>query len=111
MELFDYDPLTGIRTLWEHDEETGKGIFRREQDVSAVVDYATSIRNQGLADGELKKDDYMCLYATIPAGVEMELKAKGISLYDKNATKRILEEININYPYLKMTSKTHIANR
>lgn len=111
MELFDYDPVTGIRTLWEHDEDTGKGIFRREQDVTAAVEYATAIRNQGLADGELKKDDYMCLYALIPPGIEMELKAKGISLYDNNATKRILEEININYPYLKMTTKKHIANR
>jgi hypothetical protein len=111
VELFDYDPLTGIRTLWEHDEETGKGIFRREQDVSAVVDYTTGIRNQGLADAELKKDDYMCLYAMIPAGVEMELLAKGISLYDKNATKRLLDEINVNYPYLKVTDKRHSGNR
>jgi hypothetical protein len=111
MELFDYDPVTGVRTLWEHDEETGKGIFRREQDVTIAVDYATRIRNEGTADNELKKDDYMCLYAIIPAGVEMELRQKGISLYNNNDTKRLLDEINANYPWLKTTGLTHRANR
>lgn len=111
MELFDYDPATGIKTLWDYDEETGKGVFRREQDVSAIVDWASSIRNQGLADGELKKDDYMCMYAVIPVGVEMELRQKGINIYDPSCTRRLLEEINANYPYLKTTDKVHVANR
>lgn len=111
MELFDYDPQTGIRTLWSYDEDTGKGQFRREQDVQGFVDWATSIRNQGLADGELKKDDYMCLYAVIPPGVEMELKSKGINIYDPNCTKILLETINRDYRYLKTTEKVHVANK
>lgn len=110
MELFDYDPLTGIRTLWEYDEDTGKGVFRREQDCSAAVDWATKIRNEGAADKELRKDDYMCLYAIIPPGVEMELRGKGINIYDPNCTKRLLEEINHNYPWLKTTDMNHVAS-
>jgi hypothetical protein len=111
MELFDYDPRTGIRSFFDYNELTGEGVFRREQDVSSVVDFATSVRNQGLADGELKKDDYMCHYAIIPPGVELELREKGINIYDPNCTKRLLEEINKNYPMLKMTDKVHLANR
>lgn len=110
MELFDYDPLTGIRTLWEYDEDTGKGRIRREQDCTAAVDWATKIRNEGAADKELRKDDYMCLYAIIPPGVEMELRGKGIDIYDSNCTKRLLQEINRNYPWLKTTDMTHVAN-
>lgn len=111
MELFDYDPATGIRTLWHYDEDTGKGLLRREQDVQWAVDLAAELRASGASDKEAKKDDYMALYAVIPPGVEMELKAKGIDLYDPNNTRRILEEINRNYPYLKATDKTHVANR
>lgn len=111
MELFDYDPLTGIRTLWEYDEDTGKGSLRREQDVSAFVDFATRVRNTGEADKSLKNDDYMCLYAVIPPGVEMELRGKGLDIYDPNNTKRLLQEINQNYRWLKTTDKTHIANQ
>jgi len=109
MELFDYDPVTGIRSYWEYDEDTGRGKFRREQDVTAVVDYATRLRNE-MGDNRLE-DDYMRLYAVIPCGVEMELQGKGISLYDPNNTRRILEEINRNYPALKTTDRTHVANR
>lgn len=109
MELFDYDPATGIRSFWEYDEDTGKGTFRREQDVTAVVDYAKRLRNE-LGEKRLE-DDYMRLYAVIPPGVEMELAGKGISIYDPNNTRRILEEINKNYPALKTTDKTHVANR
>ena len=109
MELFDYDPVTGVRSFWEYDEETGKGLFRREQDVTAVVDYAARLRNE-MADGRLE-DDYMRLYAIIPPGVEMELAGKGISIYDHNNTRRILEEINVNYPYLKATDRKHVANK
>ena len=99
MELFDYDPVTGIRSYWEYDEDTGKGMFRREQDVTAVVDYAKRLRNE-LQDKRLE-DDYIRKYAIIPVGVEMELMSKGISLYDPNNTRRILEEIERNYRRLK----------
>lgn len=109
MELFDYDPVTGIRSYWEYDEDTGQGKFRREQDVTAVVDYATRLRNE--LDDKRLEDNYMRLYAVIPPGVEMELQGKGISLYDPNNTRRILEEINKNYPALKTTDRTHVANR
>lgn len=109
MELFDYDPATGIRSFWEYDEDTGKGLFRREQDVTAVVDFAKKLRSE-IADGRLE-DDYMRLYAIIPTGVEMELMNKGISIYDPNNTRRILEEINKNYPDLKTTDRVHVANR
>lgn len=110
MELFDYDPNTGIRSLWHYDEDTGKGVFRREQDVQWAVDLAAELRNSGATDGRLE-DDYMRLYAVIPPGVELELKSKGIDIYDPNNTRILLETINRDYPFLKTTNRTHVANR
>lgn len=110
MELFDYDPLTGIRSFWHYDEETGKGVFRREQDVQWAVDLAAELRNSGATDGRLE-DDYMRLYAVIPPGVELELKSKGIDIYDPNNTRILLETINRDYPFLKTTNRNHVANR
>jgi hypothetical protein len=34
----------------------------------------------------------------------MELRKKGIDLYDKGQTKAIVREIEQNYPYLKATT-------
>lgn len=110
MELFDYDPQTGIRTLWMYDEETGKGALRREQDVQWAVDLATEIRNSGAMDRRLE-DDYMRLYAVIPPGVELELRSKGIDIYKPENTRLLLETINRDYPLLKTTNRTHVANR
>jgi hypothetical protein len=39
--------------------------------------------------------------------VEMELKKKGIDIYNPNQTKELLKEINTNYPYLKATIAKH----
>ena len=46
-------------------------------------------------------------YASIPPVVEMELKKKGIDIYNKHQTKELLKEINTNYPWLKTTTKKH----
>jgi hypothetical protein len=46
-------------------------------------------------------------YASIPPIIEMQLKAKGIDIYNKDQTKELLKEINTNYPWLKTTTKHH----
>jgi hypothetical protein len=35
----------------------------------------------------------------------MQLKQKGIDMYNPDHTKALVKEINENYPYLKLTTK------
>jgi len=37
--------------------------------------------------------------------VELQLKQKGIDMYNPSQTKELIKEINENYPYLKLTTK------
>ncbi len=107
-ELLKYDPLTGVSTYFDFDDESGKTIITKHQDVRPVLDYAAEVRNAGNWNRRLA-DDYGEHYAIIPPIVEMELMQKGINIHDPNCTKRLLEEINANYPYLKLTGRNHVA--
>ena len=102
-EHFDYDPLTGIRTLFDYDEQTDTTILRREQDVSAILERAAACRTAGTTREMLKRDDYFCLHSTIPSMVEVELLKKGMSLSREDDLPRIAREIEQNYKYLKCT--------
>jgi hypothetical protein len=102
-EHFSYDPLTGIRTLFDYDEETDRAVFRREQDVEGVLRFAELCRQQGTTREMLKRDDYICLHSTIPALVEVELLKKGLSLSREEDLPRIAREIETNYQHLKCT--------
>ncbi len=104
-EFFDYDPVTGLEEYFEYEQDTGKINIHYRQDCTAIVDYAKSLANWSMTDGGIKRDWWQ--YATIPAVVQMEMMKKGIDLRDKNATKRIVKEINTNYPWLKTTQKHH----
>jgi len=102
-EHFSYDPLTGVRTLFDFNEETGESIFRREQDVSGVLEWAAAKRRENSTRDMLKKDDFFCLHSTIPALVEVELLKKGLSLNREEDLPRVAKEIEQNYQYLKCT--------
>lgn len=110
-DFFHYDPLTGVREFFDYDDATGVATIRREQNVQAAVDYATEIRNAGMSDRKYAKHGKeAALYAILPAGVQLELMAKGIDIHDPNCTRRLLETINRDYPYLKLTDKVHVAS-
>jgi hypothetical protein len=102
-EYFSYDPLTGVRTLFDYDEDTDTAIFRREQDVEGVLAFAAECRRQETTRKNLKRDDYFCLHSTIPAMVEVELLKKGLSLNREEDLPKIAREIETNYPNLKCT--------
>ena len=108
-EFFDYDPLTG---LTEYCEDHGDGTvsIHTYQDVQAFKDHALELRNSGAPD-QRWKDSGATVYAIIPPIVQMELLKKGINFLDPNATKRVVEEINKNYPALKTTYKHHELKR
>jgi len=102
-EFFDYDPLTGLVEYVEFAD--GKMHVTYEQDVSAVLDHTKALANEGLPDGNFRDEGW--LYAVIPAVVEMQLRAKGISLTDPTHMPRLVREINENYAYLKTTHRHH----
>lgn len=99
---FEYNPTRG--TYYEIEDLTNGDIaIHTKQDAQPVLDHAARLRNSNAND---KVGDF-CHYATIPAGVEVELRAKGLNIYDKNNTKRLVREIETNYPYLKTTNLRH----
>lgn len=95
-ELLD---ATNGKVEWiDCDEDTGDIRITTVQDVNPLLDALKAKRNENHWQKEIKED--FVHFCTIPEAVELELLNKGISLYDKNATKRLMQEIQTNYPYL-----------
>ena len=108
MEFFDYDPFTGITTYYA--EQDGKIHLHQEQDVQPFLDFAAELRNTGWADrnrhdGELKHEGR--LWAIIPPIIQAELFKKGINIMDQNDNRKLVAEIEANYPRLKVSNKRH----
>lgn len=105
-EFFDYDPVLGVRTTWDYDEATGDAHFRHEQDVQPLLGFSAEARNTRMYDG---RQDYK-FYCSIPPVVQIALRNKGIDIYSKDPSmiRLMLQTINKDYPYLKMTDKTHV---
>jgi hypothetical protein len=115
-DFFEIDPVTGIRThgIWHENEQHYE--LRRTADVEPVLDMAAHYRNEG----GLNRKDMMTgpgwwRYCTIPPIVMLQLRAKGIDIYNKDHSDRMIAEINSNYPHLKCTTghmggKTKIIN-
>jgi hypothetical protein len=106
-QFFDFDPMTGIRTDFEYDEETGNATLIQSSDVQAAIDYAKTLANTGATDKGIKGG--LWKYAVIPPIVQIALRQKGLDIYSKDTTmiNRVLREIDEHYPYLKTTTKTH----
>lgn len=102
-DFLDYDPVTGISNYFDYDEMTGEARITRVADVEPLLDYTRKLAREGGTDKGIKKGFW--LYAKVPPIVELQMRAKGISLTDADATKRIIQEINTNYPHLKCTQK------
>jgi hypothetical protein len=101
--FFDYDPLSGVRTDFDYDEESGNVILQRSQDVQALLDYNKALANAGATDKGIKESWW--LYAKIPPIFMLKMRAKGINVEDGRHIDRVIAEINTNYPALKCTQK------
>lgn len=100
---FDYDPITGLSEIQDWDGE--RVTVHQYEDVEPLIEQNKRSQQLGLADSGIKKG--LFLYARIPMTVVLELKKKGLDVFDKNVSARRLErEIDRNYPYLKVTTKT-----
>jgi len=104
-DFLSFDPLTGVRKLLDMDEE--RVYTRTEQDVGPLLDRTAQERRERRWDD--RKLEFR-LYARIPVVVQLELRAKGLDIYsqDRAMIRRVLSEINTNYPNLKTTDKTHV---
>lgn len=106
-EHFSYDPVTGVTTLFDYDEEKDLVVFRREEDVSGVLKVAAETRANQPGSYVNTSDEQWWPEAVIPATVMAELMKKGIDvlrLEGKDATSlaRVIEK---DYPDLKLTNK------
>lgn len=102
-EFFEYDPTTGIRTDTAWNESTGEMTLIRAADVEPVLDFSKAVSNEvGLNREDIKKGWW--LYAKLPPIVILQMRAKGINVFDQNDQRRMFEEINASYKHLKCTT-------
>lgn len=104
--LFDKDPVTGLTQYYDYDPLKDEHLIHTVQDPTALIEQLKQIRNNPELWNNGVKESW-AHYASIPPIVEMQLKAKGIDIYNKDQTKELLKEINTNYPWLKTTTKNH----
>lgn len=87
--LFDYDPLTGVRTYFSATDDGDTWQFRREQDVSSIINHNKEMQAEGF-----DKRSEMWHAAKVPTNVLYEWLTKyGVRYWDKNhapAVKRLL---------------------
>lgn len=102
---FEYNPDNGVTETTDIDEMTGLVTIHQQEDVEPLIDRCKFRANHGLTDHGIKKG--LWHYASLPTTVVLELRNKGIDVFDKNCSQRLFREINANYPYLKTTAKTH----
>lgn len=106
-EFFSYDPVTGVRTLFDYDEEKDRAVFRREEDISGILKVAAETRATGVQSYINASDEQWFPQAVIPSTVMAELLKKGIDvsrMEGRDAT-ALAKEIETNYPQLKLTDK------
>ena len=99
-EFMELDPITGIRTETDWDEATQQMSLIRTADVEPVLDDAKRQANEKGKDLAGIKQGWM-RYATLPPIVILQMRAKGINVFDQNDQKRMFAEINTHYPHLK----------
>jgi len=102
-EFFEYDPFTGIKTEMAWDDQNQEMTLIRTANVAPVLDYAKAFSNEaGLNREDIKRGWWK--YATLPPIIILQMRAKGINVFDQNDQKRMFEEINTHYPHLKCTT-------
>jgi hypothetical protein len=105
--LLDFDLTSGLSYYTEEAEE--KLIVGSYQDCEPLLDHCKRVANAGLKDQGIKEGWWH--YCYLPHGVALEMIKKGINPYPRNSDKegwrRFFQEINTNYPALKVTHKHH----
>ena len=107
--VLDHDPLTGVTEWFDYDpvaDEVRIWSETNDRDIKSFLDTTQTQRNdedfsrRGIKQGFWK-------YASLPAHVIVELRSKGIDVFNPGHTKDLVREINANYPATKTTNKWH----
>ena len=102
-EFLEYDPHTGIRTDTRWDENLQQMTLIRTADVEPILDHAKAMSAHETASADGIKQGWW-QYASLPPIVILQMRAKGINVFDQNDQKRMFAEINQHYPHLKCTT-------
>lgn len=105
-EFMEYDPVTGIRTDTSWSETEQQMTLHRYADVEPVLDYSKEMAADTSASQRGIKQGWWC-YAKLPPIVILQMRAKGINVFDQNDEARMFAEINSTYPHLKLTQGNH----
>jgi len=90
--LFDYDPMTGIKT-WFEDLDGDKFALHTEQDVAPILNANKEKANMGRDYYAASKD--MWRVASIPASVQMKWMIEdGIDIYNEEHAPRVKKKLN-----------------
>lgn len=107
--ILDHDAVTGVTTWFEHDPVADEVTIWSEQkdaDIKKFLDRVQRKRNDDDATRKGIKNGFWH-YATLQPLEILNLKKKGIDIFNPDHTKAMLKEINTNYPYTKATTKWH----
>jgi len=105
--LLDYDPLTGVKEIFHHDDKTGEWAIETQQDVTAQLEAAKDMRNDpDISNNGIKNGRWH--YAHIPNLVmNMMINEDGVNPLDPNNATKVGQLIDTKYEYLKLTSGYH----
>ena len=105
---FSYDPMTGLTTSFDYDEDTDTAILKYEQDAEPSLEVTKALQNNTDYTRHGIKNEFWH-YASIPVGIQMKwLIEDGIDVYDNNDWPAVMRKLNDpDYRHLKATAKFH----
>lgn len=101
------DKTGDTSTYMGMDESNGNITIHTVQDVKPFLERMKALRSNTDYSKKGIKEDWWHV-CSIPSVVIMELRNKGIDVFRKEDEKKMLKEIQSNYPYLMATDKRHV---
>jgi len=102
--LLDYDPLTGVKTMFEHNDLTDESIISYEADAEPNLEHAKSLANDDDYTRQGMKHSTVH-YAHIPAVLLLKWHAEGVNIKDNQ---ELFKKVNSReFRYLKTTNIVH----
>lgn len=103
--LLDHDPLTGVSTYHDYDDQTDTTYIETVQDVAPFLRKNRALRNEPEHRKKGMKAD-MLHAATIPIGVQYKwIQKYGVNIYDQNHQSAVKKLLNSpDWSYLRTTT-------
>jgi hypothetical protein len=98
--LLDYDPNTGLKQWFHHDETEDRSVIEYDQDVQPILDSNKELQNHG----ENGRMGDMVHVASIPSSVQLKwLLEHGVDIMNKDHMPGVKRLLNSNeWRYLKV---------